>query len=213
MRLPDRPTVRPGALRNGFEPGEDLFDPIESELLHKRSIRGRPGEPERPRFDHSAASSRRHALMDRFPDLHAELRRVFLTMHRRRMLHGCVYEFFLAVSRNGNGTFHLAREFAAIDVLPCHFCLLMFGGALPCFAKYTREIAPNNHKAGVRRRYALSLQPVLAAQSRPRCIGFTSGGCRSVCTSHICERNVPDPALEFACGDRKFLALISLSDR
>jgi hypothetical protein len=25
----------------------------------------------------------------------------------------------------------------------------MFGGALPCFAKYTREIAPNNHKAGV----------------------------------------------------------------
>jgi hypothetical protein len=81
----------------------------------------------------------------------------------------------------------------------------MFGGALPCFAKYTREIAPNNHKAGVRRRYALSLQPVLAAQSRPRCIGFTSGGCRSVCTSQICERNVPDQRSNSHAGIESFL--------
>ncbi len=58
--------------------------------------------------------------MDRVPYLGAELRRILSAMYRDGVLHRGVYQFLLIVGRYGDGAFHLAREFPAVDIFACH---------------------------------------------------------------------------------------------
>ena len=72
-----------------------------------------------------ALYSGRFGLLDPLPNHRPEFRRVLVGMNGYRVLHGGVDELVLRVRRDPDGAVHLARNLAAIDVLPGHvgpFC-------------------------------------------------------------------------------------------